>query len=95
MANSLFLGENQSPENVYWVARLTVLPFPHTLSPGAGKALGERGRVGPGRLEWAVALVPLEEWAGEGARQMFKRKQRGPGEDRGEMEWIRELCVAF
>lgn len=53
-------------------------------------ALGNSGKVSPGRLQWPVALVPLEQQAGDGARQPFKREQGGQVEGeglRGQVEW--------
>ena len=77
-----------------WQDSLSCL-FPVTSHEAAGTALGETGRVGPGRLEWPVALVPPEQQAGEGARQLFKRRQGAQLEYRGEMECIRGAVCSF
>lgn len=69
--------------------------FPVTSHEAAGTALGETGRVGPGRLEWPVALVPPEQQAGDGAGQLFKRRQGVQLEYRGEMECIRGAVCNF
>ena len=71
-------------------AGLLVLPFPMCSRGAAGMSLGESGKVNPGRLQWPVALVPLEQQARDGARQPFKREQGGQVEGeglRGQVEW--------
>lgn len=69
--------------------------FPKPSRPLQGRwGRGMKGRVDRGRLEWPVSLVPLEQRAGEGTRQLLTRGQGGRGRQE-KMERIREMRVAF
>ena len=57
MAKSLFLWENQSPENACSMAGLSAQHLPSSLSGGCRDHLEGEKQGGSGRLEWPVALV--------------------------------------